>query len=33
MDLQDFIQHSAKLFDETEVMTFKADTEFKELDV
>lgn len=32
MELQDFIQHFAEQFDETEVMAFKADTEFKLLD-
>lgn len=32
MELRDFIQHFAEQFDETEVMAFKADTEFKELD-
>lgn len=32
MELQDFIQHFAEQFDETEVTAFKADTEFKLLD-
>ena len=31
MELQDFVQHFAEQFDETEMSVFKPDTKFREL--